>query len=91
MTTTAVTKTLVIDREEIDFGEIAVGSRAVKEFSIFNKGDLANLSKKQLPIFCCFSLLNSLKPIESNSSFKGVVEFQPIEEQKFEQRLVFHS
>lgn len=34
-------------------------------------------------------MINSLKPIEENDNFKGVVEFQPIEEQKFEQRLVF--
>lgn len=73
VTTTAVAKTLVIDKEEIDFGEIAVGSRAVREVTILNKGDLAELKKKQLPIFCCFTLLNSLKPIENQSSFKGVV------------------
>ena len=42
-------------------------------------------------MFCCFSVLNSMKEIPNKGVFKAVVEFQPIEEQNFAQRLTFFT
>lgn len=82
---------LSIDCREVDFGEIAVGSRAVRDISITNKGECAQLKKKNMPIFCSFNVLNSLKEMMQGGTFKAVIEFQPIEEQRFQQRLEFYT
>jgi hypothetical protein len=44
-----------------------------------------------MPIFCSFNVLNSLKEIPDGATFKAVLEFQPIEEQRFQQRLEFFT
>jgi hypothetical protein len=82
---------LTIDCREVDFGEIAVGSRAVRDINISNRGECAQLKKKNMPIFSSFNVLNSLKEILQGGSFKGVIEFQPIEEQRFKERLEFYT
>lgn len=91
VTTTSIAEVLSIDCREVDFGEIAVGSRAVRDISITNKGECAQLKKKNMPIFCSFNVLNSLKEIMQGGTFKAVIEFQPIEEQRFQQRLEFYT
>lgn len=64
-----------------------MGSRAVREVVITNSGETAQLFKRNMPIFCSFNVLNSLKEIPDGGTFKAVLEFQPIEEQRFQQRL----
>jgi len=64
---------LSIDKKEIDFGEIAVGTRTVRELNIVNKGENAQLRKKNIPIFCSFNVLNSMKEVETNKSFRAVI------------------
>ncbi len=54
---------------------------------ITNSGETAQLFKRNMPIFCSFNVLNSLKEIPDGGTFKAVLEFQPIEEQRFQQRL----
>ena len=75
VTTTTIQEILVIDLKEVDFGEIAVGSRSVREVTIVNKGGKDVLRKKNMPIFCSFNVLNSMKQIGQNSNFKAVIEF----------------
>lgn len=69
---------LAIDSREVDFGEIAVGSRAVREVTITNKGEGAQLHRRNMPIFSSFNVLNSLKEVPTGGSFRAVLEFQPI-------------
>jgi len=64
-----------------------VGTRTVRELLISNKGELAQVKKKNMPIFCSFNVLNSMKEVPQGGTHRAVVEFQPIEEQKFQQRL----
>ncbi len=64
---------LTIDHREIDFGEIAVGSRAVRDLMITNKGEAAQLKKKNMPIFSSFNVLNSLKEVAQGGTFKAVI------------------
>ena len=45
----------------------------------------------QLPVFGCFSVLNSLKKESSSSVFRAVIEFQPTQNQKFEERLTLST
>lgn len=87
ITTTSIAQVVCIDCREVDFGEIAVGSRAVREVVITNKGESAQLYKKNMPIFSSFNVLNSLKEVPEGATFKAVLEFQPIEEQRFQQKL----
>ena len=63
ITTTSISQVLSIDKTEIDFGEIAVGTRAVREVIISNSSERALLQKKSMPIFCSFNVLNSLKEV----------------------------
>lgn len=91
MTTTSIAQFLSIDHPSIDFGEIAVGTRAVREVSISNSGPRSQLKKKNMPIFCSFNVLNSLREVEAGKPFKAVIEFQPIEEQPFQQRIEFFT
>ena len=44
-----------------------------------------------MPAFCSFNILNSLKEVAKNGTYKAVVEFQPIEEQRFQQKLEFFT
>lgn len=91
ITTTSIVQVLTIDHSQLDFGEIAVGTRAIREVIISNNGPRAQLKKKSLPIFCSFNVLNSLKEVEPNKPFRAVIEFQPIEEQVFEQKIEFFT
>lgn len=62
----------------IDFGEIPVGTRRIKEFAFRTNNPAQNeVRMNQLPIFGCFSVLNSLKKEASSNVFRAVIEFQP--------------
>jgi hypothetical protein len=78
ITTTAIPQVLTLDQTLLDFGEIAVGTRATRELLLSNSGPPAQLQKKNLPIFCSFNVLNSLKEVEPGKPFRAVIEFQPI-------------
>lgn len=73
ITTTSISQILSIDKPEIQFGQIAVGTRAVREVVISNTGPKAQLKKKNMPIFCSFNVLNSLRDVEPDKPFKAVI------------------
>ena len=61
--TTSIAPCLTIDSSRIDFGEVAVGTRSVREVTIRTSGLKALLKRKPLPIFCSFNVLNSLREV----------------------------
>lgn len=63
----------------------------MREVTITNRGESAQLRRRNMPIFSSFNVLNSLKEVPTGGSFKAVLEFQPIEEQRFHQRLEFYT
>lgn len=49
------------------------------------------MKKKQLPVFGCFSVLNSLRQVDTGGVFKALVEFQPTENQIFEEKMTIYT
>lgn len=72
----------------IDFEEIAVGIRTIKEIRITNNSAFeAEMKMDLLPISCGFTILNALRTIQPGQFKSLVVQFQPREEQPFEETL----
>jgi hypothetical protein len=73
-----VNRLLTSDVSEIDFGELAVSSRALREIVLTNVGHIpAPIRMDPLPPFGGFSVLNAMRTIESGESKTVVVEFEP--------------
>jgi hypothetical protein len=63
--TVSVQKSLLLDKSFIDFGEIAVGIRQIKELIITNHSQFpADMKMETLPINCGFTILNALRRVE---------------------------
>ena len=63
--TVSVQKTLLLDKTMIDFEEIAVGIRTIKELRITNNSAFkAEMRMDLLPISCGFTILNALRTID---------------------------
>lgn len=63
--TVSVQKTLLLDKIMIDFEEIAVGIRTIKELRITNNSAFkAEMRMDLLPISCGFTILNALRTID---------------------------
>ena len=70
-----------MNRSLIDFEEIAVGIRTIKELRITNNSPFkAEMKMEMLPITCGFTILNALRTIEPGTYKNLVVQFQPREE-----------
>lgn len=86
--TVTVKKSLLLDKNIIDFGEIAVGIRQIKELIITNNSTQAAIMKMDmLPISCGFTILNALRTVLPGQRKSLVVQFQPREDQPFEETL----
>ena len=71
-------RSLTSDVIEIDFGELAVSSRLLKEINITNVGsEPAAMSLDPLPPYGGFTVLNAMRTIEPGASKTVVVEFEP--------------
>lgn len=90
--TTTVNKTLVASPNLIEFGEVAVSCRKIAKFSLKNNDySSASIKKEFLSPFCGFNVLNAMRIIEPGQSKTIVVEFEPLSQQLFEEKLVLKT
>ena len=84
VSTVTTSKLLLSDKEEIDFGEVAVGFRKVEELLITNTGDTdADLHLDLLPLLDGFTVLNALKVVPPGKTRNVVVQFEPYNQSDF--------
>ena len=70
----SVNKTLVLNTTLIDFGEIAVGIREIRELYITNYSDqVGEINMDILPEGSGYSVINALRPIEPKKTRTLVV------------------
>ena len=63
--TVSVCKSLVLSMKEIDFGEVAVGIREIRDLTITNKSELpATLKMDLLPLYSGFNVINALRTLD---------------------------
>jgi len=106
VSTATVTKRLVVNRDVIDFGEMAVGFKRVEELQLTNSSDqAADLRMEMLPLFGGFSIIGALRTVEVGNLllvyriltlFSGrtkaiLVQFEPHAQQKFEETLTIFT
>ena len=89
---TVVNKALAVEPESIDFGEVAVSCRKVIEFMLKNN-DQGSVSIKKEPLspFGGFTVLNAMRVIEPGQFRPIVVEFEPLSQQLFEEKLILKT
>ena len=78
VSTSCVEKTLIFEKTDIDFGDVSVQNVKTINLIIHNKSNKnADIKIKPLIVSNCFQLVNSVRPILSNSSFNFIIEFIP--------------
>ena len=88
ITSNTIAKILQLSSQVVHFGEIAVGIRLIKEINITNlHSEVVNTKLNILPVTCGFSVLNAMRAIKPQQTKSIVVQFQPHEEQPFEEYL----
>ena len=90
--TTVVNKILVADPDFLDFGEVAVSCRKVLEFSLKNIDySSASIKKEPLSLFGGFTVLNAMRIIEPGQTLSVIIEFEPLSQQLFEEKLLLKT
>ena len=85
-------RTLIATPNELDFGEIPVALRVTKEILIKNEGQQEEeLKAESLTPFGGFCVLNALRPIAPGQTIPVVVQFEPLQQQMYQERLVINS
>lgn len=90
--TTTVPRSLVANVQTLDFGEVPVALRVTKEILIKNTGVLDEAMRMQsLTPFGGFCVLNALRTITPGQTSSVVVQFEPLAQQVYEERIVMNS
>lgn len=90
--TCVINKHLVAEPESLDFGEVAVACRKLIEFTVKNNDfSSAVLMKDPLSPYGGFAVLNAMRVIEPGQSRTIVVEFEPLSQQLFEEKLTIKT
>lgn len=90
--TVTVSRTLEADPAVANFGEIAVSCRKLITINIKNKAmQEVTLRTDSLPPFCGFRVMNALRKVQAGGNFSLVVEFEPTNQQLFEETLLIRS
>jgi hypothetical protein len=90
--TTTVPKSLIANTQSLDFGEVPVALRVTKEILIKNVGHREEVMRLQsLSPFGGFSVLNALRPIQPGETRAVVIQFEPLAQQIYEERIVLYS
>ncbi len=90
--TTTVPKSLVSNADQLDFGEVPVALRVTKEILVKNVGHREEKIRLQsLSPFGGFSVLNAMRPIQPGETRAIVVQFEPLAQQIYEERIVLYS
>ena len=90
--TCVTNKNLIAEPEFLDFGEVAVACRKIIEFSVRNNDvSSASLMKEPLSPYGGFAVLNAMRVIEPGQTRVIVVEFEPLSQQLFEEKLTLKT
>jgi len=90
--TVTVSRTLEVDPAVANFGEIAVSCRKLITVNVRNKAAQGVVLRTDtLPPFCGFRVMNAMRKVESGGNFSLVVEFEPSNQQLFEETLLIRS
>jgi len=90
--TTTVKRSLIPNVDEMEFGEIPVAFKQTQEILVKNVG-LKDETMKMEPLtpFGGFSVLNAMRTIKPGETKPIVVQFEPIAQQIYEERVVIYS
>ena len=90
--TTTVPKTLVPNTDVLEFGEIPVAFKKTQEILIKNVGTMEETLRLQaLSPFGGFSVLNAMRTIKPGETKPIVIQFEPLAQQIYEERVVMFS
>ena len=90
--TTTVQRTLFPNTEELDFGEVPVLHRKTQEILVKNVGSMEETLRLQaLSPFGGFSVLNAMRTIKPGETKPIVIQFEPLAQQIYEERVVMFS
>ena len=90
--TVTVSRSLVANVKNLEFGEIPVANRKTQEILIKNEGYLEEtLRMEPLTPFGGFSVLNALRTILPGETKAIVVQFEPNAQQIYEEKLMIYS
>jgi hypothetical protein len=85
-------KHLIAEPDFLDFGEVAVACRKIIEFVVKNNDfSSASLMKEPLSPYGGFAVLNAMRVVEPGQSRVIVVEFEPLSQQLFEEKLTLKT
>jgi len=81
ITTVSVNKQLVFEQKLVEFSEVAVGVGETLDLLITNQSyQPAEITMDLLPLFCGFSIQNTLNTIPPQTTKSILILFQPHEE-----------
>jgi hypothetical protein len=90
--TTTVKRTLIPTPDVMDFGEVPVAFKKTKEILIKNVGNMdETLNLQSLTPFGGFSVLNAMRTIKPGETKPIVIQFEPLAQQIYEERVVMFS
>lgn len=85
-------KTLVPNTDVLEFGEIPVAFKKTQEILVKNVGTMEETLRLQaLSPFGGFSVLNAMRTIKPGETKPIVVQFEPLAQQIYEERVVMFS
>lgn len=85
-------RTLIPNEDVIEFGEIPVAFKATKEILVKNTGvQSETLRMEPLTPFGGFSVLNAMRTIKPGETKPIVVQFEPLAQQIYEERVIIYS
>eukprot|EP01022_Parablepharisma_sp_SALTPOND_P031487 TRINITY_DN802_c0_g1_i1.p3 TRINITY_DN802_c0_g1~~TRINITY_DN802_c0_g1_i1.p3 ORF type:complete len:858 (-),score=118.40 TRINITY_DN802_c0_g1_i1:994-3567(-) len=90
---TVVSKaTLIVSPKTLDFGELAVSCRKVMYLEVTNADSSAcDLAQEKLAPLGGFTVLNAMRQIPANGKVRLAVQFEPIAQQRCEEKLVLFT
>ena len=90
--TTTVKRSLIPNVDVLEFGEIPVAFKTTQEILVKNVG-LKNETMRMEPLtpFGGFSVLNAMRTIRPGETKPIVVQFEPLAQQIYEERVVIYS
>lgn len=90
--TTTVKRSLIPNVETMEFGEIPVAFKQTQEILVKNVGERdETLRMEALTPFGGFSVLNAMRTIKAGETKAVVVQFEPLAQQIYEERVVIYS
>jgi len=90
--TTTVKRSLIPNVDVLEFGEIPVAFKTTQEILVKNVGLTAETMRMEpLTPFGGFSVLNAMRTIKPGETKPIVVQFEPLAQQIYEERVVIYS